>query len=291
LDSSKSIHDDDIKKIVKLQNTDPQAESCHLKRVKISDDNEIKIQKSSNAYDETDKHEKSQFIAESLKLREKKCINKIQDEKENTSNEPFKTPIAVAHQDHPPSILTQRAFNQPLQSPSKVSQQDQEYYETILNLYNSKLNLSQPEARPLEALLNQNPFGVLLKSLVMQELFSNAFKSLLQSSKPVILQNLNSSLIRKSLISSANQPNPGKVSDPVRRNCEATSSESAESDMLHQLGSSLPKQAEIGRYRLLSAFSPNIKTRANSMNESGNKLQSERGVPPAPGRGKAEKGQ
>jgi len=285
LDSNESLHEDDIKKTAKQHHIDPQAESCHSKRVKITEDNEIEIQKSSNAYDETDKHEKSQFIAESLKLREKKCINKIQDEKENISDELFKTPIEVAHQDHTPSTLTRRAFNQPLQSPSKVSQQDQEYYETISNLYNSKLKLNQPEARPLEALLNQNPFGVLLKSLVMQELFSNAFKSLLQSSKPVILQNLNSSLIKKSLMSPSAQPNP------VKRNCEVTSSESAESDMLHQLGGGLSKQAETGRCRLLSAFSPNIKTRANSINESGNKLQSERGVPPMPGRGKAEKSQ
>lgn len=154
--------------------------------------------------------------------------------------------------------------------PSSIPPPDEIRYNDILSKLIEMNNQNpQGESNPLAGVINPET-QLIVNSLVMQDLFTNAFKRFLQSSKPRILQNINQSL-------GLSMPTPPPMPlDVLRRHSETkrkntdTASDTIESDMHHPFASHGGRATpNLQRQQLnLSAFFPNSKERSHSMNTS-----------------------
>lgn len=121
---------------------------------------------------------------------------------------------------------------------------------------------------PLTALLNPDT-ELLLKSIIMQDLFTNAFKKLLYTSRVSILQNLTQSVgQRMGAPPSLPLDALRKQLKTQRKNTDPVSSDTIESDMPNRIKA--PKNVPSGsmserQQTSLSSFFPLAKNRAQSM--------------------------
>lgn len=152
--------------------------------------------------------------------------------------------------------------------PTTIPPDDQKYYEMLSNLLSMNPQQPQNPINPLGSVISSET-QLLLKSLVMQDLFTNAFKRFLHSSKPRILQNINQSLGINTLLP---PPAPTEVlrrhSETKRKSTDLMSNETIESDMIQSHGTQGIKKPS-GAHKQqkgLSAFYPTAKTRSLSMN-------------------------
>jgi hypothetical protein len=168
------------------------------------------------------------------------------------------------------SFIPQSPFSESLNMPSPLkntSTDDKSYYQLISRLLT--LNNSHPQVyeSPLLGMINPDT-QMIVKSLVMQDLFTNAFKRLLHSSRSTIIQNINESM-------GMGMPSPNPVllnalrrqSEQKRKNTDPMTVETIESDRPTQMGYLGPKEPT-SRSRPqtnLSAFFPNSKSRTQSM--------------------------
>lgn len=189
----------------------------------------------------------------SKRQEKSKQVRKDQDDGEMTPNFASRLP-------------TLDSLNLPL--PDGNRDEDKDYYETISKLLS---NSSQPQATQLNQVAAQltPDIELLLKSMVMQDLFTSAFKRLLHTSKPTILHNLNNSLGFKM---DCPPPMPMNIirrnSKAKRKNTDPMSSDTIESDINANLAPSFSHRAHkfaLRNQTSLSAFFQHSKNRSNSM--------------------------
>lgn len=160
-----------------------------------------------------------------------------------------------------------RAPNKPLEQPKNSSLDDKNYYAMVSSLLGGQTPHPQVYQNPLVNLINPNT-QLLVKTLVMQDLFTNAFKSLLRTSKPMIIRNIGESL-------GTAMPSPtASLLDVLRRqpgvkrkNTDPMTSETIESDMPNLKGGNGPRQGQIAKrgQMNISQFFQNTKNRSQSM--------------------------
>ena len=193
-------------------------------------------------------------------------ISKRQD---NFSQNSQRTPPTFNQPDQffsPQSLF--RAPSKPSEQPKKPSSDDKNYYKIISALLGGQVQPPQVYQNPLVNLINPNT-QLLVKSLVMQDLFTNAFKTLLRTSKPMIIKNISESLGRS-------MPSPAPTLLDVlrrqpgakRKNTDPMTSETIESDMPNLMGGSGLRQAQNAKrgQMNISSFFNNTKSRSQSMN-------------------------
>lgn len=195
----------------------------------------------------------------------------ISKRQEHSSYKQAKSPPTLhqATRRFSPLVPPPEPFKYP--QPFSVPPSDEVRYNDIISkLIEMNSQNPQGEPNPLAGVINPET-QLIVNSLVMQDLFTNAFKRFLQSSKPRILQNINQSL---GLSMPTPPPMPLDVlrrhSETKRKNTDPVSSETIESDMHHPFGSQGGRATpNLPRQQLsLSAFFPNSKERSQSMNTS-----------------------
>jgi hypothetical protein len=146
--------------------------------------------------------------------------------------------------------------------------ENKNYYENISKLLSKNSKPHANLSKQFTAQLTPD-VGFMLKSMVMQDLFTTAFRRLLHTSKPTIIHNLSTSL-------GFNMSCPPPIPiNPVRRNSKANrkytdvmSTDTIETDMHANLAQSSsqkePKVAQRNQINL-SAFFPHSKKGSDSM--------------------------
>jgi hypothetical protein len=191
-----------------------------------------------------------------ISKRQEKVLNKVQKVRENGEMTPkFASRL--------PTLDT-------LDLPQIDGNHDENknYYETISKLL-SKNNQTEANLSKQVAAQMTPDIGFMLKSMVMQDLFTTAFRRLLHTSKSTIIQNLSTSL---GIDMSCPPPIP---MNPVRRNSKTNrkntdvmSTDTIETDMHANLApsSSLKDHKVAQRNQVnLSAFFPHSKNESGSM--------------------------
>lgn len=143
------------------------------------------------------------------------------------------------------------------------------------DLISKLILLNQTPQTPLANVISPD-IQVLIQSLVMQDLFTSAFKRYLHSSKGRISQNLSDTI-------SHNMPRPPARSldslrrhpESKRKNTDPMTSETIESDIQHQMTSQGARNTPVvPRVQApLSAFFPQVKSRSMSMNTGSQKAE------------------
>jgi hypothetical protein len=160
-----------------------------------------------------------------------------------------------------------RAPNKPSEQPKKFSLEDKNYYNLISMLLGGQNQPPQVYQNPLVNLINPNT-QLLVKSLVMQDLFTNAFKSLLRTSKPMIIKNISESLgMNMSSLAPTLLDVLRRQPGVKRKNTDLMTSETIESDMPNQMGGIGLRQAQNDKRTQMniSSFFNNTKNRSQSM--------------------------
>lgn len=160
--------------------------------------------------------------------------------------------------------------------------EDRRYMDSLSKLFQNSNQNHQPHLNSLVDIINPDT-QLLVKSLVMQDLFTSAFKRFLHSSKPTILQNLNQSLGVQQEIP---PPMPLEVlrrhSETKRKNTDPITSETIESDLnLPHMGSQATRNTptQMRQQMSLSAFFPNQKARSMSLSSPQPKKDTEKWDP------------
>ena len=157
----------------------------------------------------------------------------------------------------------------PVNSPSVAGSNQNDYYDYCSKLFNSKIQSQRPNNHPLPNFLNFDS-ELISKSLVLQDLFSIAFRRYLKCSKQNIFHNL---LSRQA----ESAPNTGILpqSDVLRshsylikrKNTDVTSNETIETDLYNHLACQSKGRSPIviNKTLPLSSFNPSSKARWNSL--------------------------
>lgn len=148
--------------------------------------------------------------------------------------------------------------------PSESSANLNDYYDYISKLFTSKTQ--EPQLRNIPAVSINNCDSVFfLKSMVLQDLFTSAFRRYLECSRQSLLHNLNNKLNEpvvkgKSL---AKSDVFGRHPYPERKNTDAMSNETIETDLNNCLGSQSRRRSPIVMDKTLplSSFYPCSKAR------------------------------
>jgi hypothetical protein len=152
--------------------------------------------------------------------------------------------------------------------------ENKNYYETISKLLSKN---SQPQANLSKQFTAQltPDVGFMLKSMVMQDLFTTAFRRLLHTSKPIIIQNLSTSLGFNMSCPPPIPMNSARRNSKVnRKNTDVMSTDTIETDVHANLvPSSSQKDPKVARRNQinLSAFFPHSKKGSDSMVVPGQK--------------------
>lgn len=152
-----------------------------------------------------------------------------------------------------------------------------DYYDYCSKLFNSKIQNQQASNDLLACQLNFDSV-LMLKSLVLQDLFSGAFKRYLECSKHNIEQNLANRLsqpIQQNIILQQSDV-LGRHSYPKRKNTDVMSNETIETDLNNHFGCQNKERSPIiiNKTLPLSSFIPVTKARCNSLLTNMSKSQS-----------------
>mmetsp|Transcript_39725 Transcript_39725/g.45606 ORF Transcript_39725/g.45606 Transcript_39725/m.45606 type:complete len:322 (-) Transcript_39725:25-990(-) len=204
---------------------DLEGSSQDHKRVKLTEETEVCSKKI-----EEIKQPKEVFTEFSNKSHQEDDEEMLKRRK-STAKTQFKTPKNVAHRESRRLDRPQRTATSSSIQPADSSNPEEEYYDKISKLFLSKLRSAEREKSPLNSLLESNS-QLLIRSLVIQDLFTNAFKRLIQVYKPTITRNLHNVLGTSSLILPARPSAPIRNTPQVaRKSPDMMSSETIESDL------------------------------------------------------------
>ena len=158
--------------------------------------------------------------------------------------------------------------NKIVNMPSSTELMLNDYYDYWSKLFSSKTQEQQSNNDLLASQLNFDSV-LILKSLVLQDLFSSAFRRYLECSKQNLAQNLtnrlnepiqnNNSLSQTDVL--------GRHSYPKRKNTDVMSSETIETDLQNCFGNHNKGRSPIiiNKTMPLSSFYPHTKARWNSL--------------------------
>lgn len=199
-------------------------------------------------------------------------ISKRQEKVPNTPSNRSQSSLNHAHNMQSPQLPTLGTLPVPKFNNSSLKD-NQRYFSALTRLL---LGSQSPvtQVNPLSNIITPDT-QVLVKSIVMQDLFTNAFKRYLHSSKGTIMHNLQQSMGTEAPIQA---PLPLNVlrrhSEAKRKNTDPITSETIESDLnLPQWGSQASRATPVQHrgQSSLSAFFPTQKGRSMSLNAASNK--------------------